>query len=64
MNNPLEEKTKDGFGEIGWHFLVVRLKDRFVLNVEDDYWILQVIHWRIWDNLEFFLLLKPSCYGN
>ena len=40
MNDPSEEKTTDGFGEIGKHFLVVRLKDSFVFNVEDDYWIL------------------------
>ena len=37
MNDPLEEKTKDGFGAIGWHFFGGTLKDSFVLNVEDDY---------------------------
>ena len=47
MNNPSEDNTKDGFGEIGSHFLVVIYKDSFVLNVEDDYWILQV------DNIEY-----------
>ena len=41
MNDPLEEKTKVCWCAIGSLFLVVMLKDSFVLDVKDDYGILQ-----------------------
>ena len=40
MNDPLEEKTKVCLCDTGSLFFGSTLKDSFVLDVKDNYWIL------------------------